>query len=293
MDNGLLAGLFDLDMWMSATPPVVGAATTTSVALFRPTAEPNPFEAMLRQTSQLVASAHHHLGVQYAPPLVSNASFLNDFLAPPALCMVQLPPLSPTSTHAVDGGCGSALPLAKRFKTEPDNLDTEYAVPVAPADLEDPTNCMVLTVHVNGYKQPCKVTLLRTDTVAVACRKIMRAQESHPNSIQPHEQHRAVILTTQPTTMNTTCKFDEADVLGPSDNDAHQLSLMHQYAALNNVYVYLLCPEISLATERGAHRRLAKRDAGVCEAHRGQSVRAQKKSMESLGIVGTSEYVFP
>lgn len=45
----------------------------------------------------------------------------------------------------------------------------------------------------------------------------------------------------------------------------------------------MLCPQPPLVTEHGRHRRLGKRDSGICEAHRGRAVRAQKK-LRALGL---------
>jgi hypothetical protein len=179
------------------------------------------------------------------------------------------------------GGLGGSGPLAKRFKGEVE--DVYGALPDAPAD---PAQVRTLTVHVNGYKQPCKVTVARDCTVTLAIERVLAAQLAHPNAIAPGDFARVVVLTEQPNTMNTSCKFNESDVLRTTHPGGGGPLRMFDHPNVGNVYLYLLCPEISLVTERGPHRRLAKRDAGVCEAHRGQSVRAHKKSMEVLGITG-------
>lgn len=93
--------------------------------------------------------------------------------------------------------------------------------------------------------------------------------------------------------MNTTCRFEEDDVIPetpetrmrlvdlPGVTDVYICKCVNEWPVL--IAIDLLCPKNPLVNERDEHRRLAKRDAGVCEAHRGQTIRAQKK-LKSLGL---------
>eukprot|EP00050_Salpingoeca_kvevrii_P005738 m.285358 g.285358 ORF g.285358 m.285358 type:complete len:764 (+) comp11361_c0_seq1:211-2502(+) len=142
------------------------------------------------------------------------------------------------------------------------------------------TGTMRLQLHVRGFKQILPITLDCAFPIAEARKRILEAQTVHPRAILPDEYDRVVLLTKKPSTMNTTCKYELEDTIQDLPN-----STIGDYAGVTSIYIYLACPEPALSNEAGVHRRLAKRDVGVCEAHREKLGRSRKTGKKVALVV--------
>eukprot|EP00036_Acanthoecidae_sp_10tr_P011869 CAMPEP_0182928368 /NCGR_PEP_ID=MMETSP0105_2-20130417/15549_1 /TAXON_ID=81532 ORGANISM="Acanthoeca-like sp., Strain 10tr" /NCGR_SAMPLE_ID=MMETSP0105_2 /ASSEMBLY_ACC=CAM_ASM_000205 /LENGTH=754 /DNA_ID=CAMNT_0025066369 /DNA_START=110 /DNA_END=2374 /DNA_ORIENTATION=+ len=137
-----------------------------------------------------------------------------------------------------------------------------------------PAGFRLFKISVNGFKQCCHVLAKEEATLADFRKQILEGQQAHPRAIPEGAWDRVVLLRARPTTMKTTCIVPD-DLVIPDDATQRVASL----TTIPCVHMYLLCPGPPLPKEfPGKHRRLAKRDTKVCEAHSKQERRAVRRT---------------
>lgn len=122
----------------------------------------------------------------------------------------------------------------------PSVLPEQHAIQISADSIMSPSlgtslETTSFRLHVNGYRRVLEVQVPLTTPVAVMKEICWRKQKQHPHALSPNARSRLVFLRQRSKTMNTTCRFDQDDVL--EDFEGEQPLTIEDVLPLDDVFL--------------------------------------------------------